>query len=91
MLSGLFGCCPHVAARRNGGENVSPESYIECVFENDLVDLNAAETLAVAEANEHTLITAKPAASTSPRTGPTCIPATLLPKAGCPAANEPPS
>ena len=29
------------------------------MFENDLVDLNAAETLAVAEANEHTLITAE--------------------------------
>jgi hypothetical protein len=29
------------------------------VFENDLVDLNAAETLAAAEANEHTLITAE--------------------------------
>ena len=29
------------------------------MFENDLVDLNAAETLAAAEANEHTLITAE--------------------------------
>ncbi len=35
------------------------DRYIECVFENDLVDLNAAETLAAAEANEHTLITAE--------------------------------
>jgi hypothetical protein len=29
------------------------------VFENDLVELDAAETLAAAEANEHTLITAE--------------------------------
>ena len=29
------------------------------MFENDLVDLNAAETLAAAEANEHTLISAE--------------------------------
>ena len=33
--------------------------YIECVFENDLVELDAAGTLAAAEANEHTLITAE--------------------------------
>ena len=59
MLSGWLGCCPCAAARRNGGENVSRESYIECVFENDLVELDAADTLAAAEANEHTLITAE--------------------------------
>jgi hypothetical protein len=29
------------------------------VFENDLVELDAARTLAAAEANEHTLITAE--------------------------------
>ena len=29
------------------------------MFENDLVELDAAETLAAAEANEHTLITAE--------------------------------
>ena len=33
--------------------------YIECVFENDLVELDVAGTLAAAEANEHTLITAE--------------------------------
>ena len=59
MLSGLLGCCPCATARRNGRETVSPESYIECVFENDLVELDAAGTLAAAEANEHTLITAE--------------------------------
>ena len=35
------------------------DRYIECVFENDLVELDAAGTLAAAEANEHTLITAE--------------------------------
>ena len=30
-----------------------PFPYIECVFENDLAGLDAAGTLAVAEANEH--------------------------------------
>ena len=38
---------------------VSRHPYIECVFENDLVELDAAGTLAAAEANEHTLITAE--------------------------------
>jgi Domain of unknown function (DUF222) len=33
--------------------------YIEDVFENDLVELDAAATLAAAEANEHALITAE--------------------------------
>jgi Domain of unknown function (DUF222) len=33
--------------------------YIESVFENDLVELDAAATLAAAEANEHALITAE--------------------------------
>src|SRR5215203_5418209 len=33
--------------------------YIECVFENDLVEFDAAQTLAAAEANEHTLIIAE--------------------------------
>ena len=35
------------------------EPYIECVFENDLVELDASATLAAAEANEHTLIIAE--------------------------------
>ena len=39
------------------GVGVSP--YIECVFENDLSELDAAGTLAAAEANEHTLTTAE--------------------------------
>jgi hypothetical protein len=40
-----------------GSVGVSP--YIEGVFENDLVGLDAAQTLAAAEANEHALITAE--------------------------------
>jgi Domain of unknown function (DUF222) len=39
--------------------SVGAQPYIECVFENDLVELDAAATLAAAEANEHTLITAE--------------------------------
>ena len=39
--------------------SVGVEPYIECVFENELVELDAAGTLAAAEANEHTLITAE--------------------------------
>ena len=42
--------------RRGSGR---PGSYIECVFETDLVELDAAGTLAAAEANEHALITAE--------------------------------
>jgi hypothetical protein len=40
-------------------ENVGRGPYIECVFENDLFELDAAGTLAAAEANEHALITAE--------------------------------
>jgi hypothetical protein len=43
----------------NGEGNVGGGPYIECVFENDLVELNAAATLTAAEANERTLITAE--------------------------------
>jgi hypothetical protein len=39
--------------------NVGTEPYIECVFENDLIELDAAGTLAAAETNEHALITAE--------------------------------
>ena len=39
--------------------SVGVRPYIECVFENDLVELDAAGRLAAAEANEHTLITAE--------------------------------
>ena len=35
------------------------EPYIESVFENDLIELDTAGTLAAAEANEHTLISAE--------------------------------
>jgi hypothetical protein len=41
------------------GKNVGAAPYIESVFENDLVELDAAGTLAAAEANEHTLISAE--------------------------------
>ena len=43
----------------NLSRTVNLHRYIECVFENDLVELDAASTLAAAEANEHTLITAE--------------------------------
>jgi uncharacterized protein DUF222 len=59
VLSGLLGCCPCAAGRRNDSKNVSAEFYIECVFENDLIELDADSTLAAAETNEHTLITAE--------------------------------
>jgi hypothetical protein len=39
--------------------NVGTEPYIECLFENDLIELDAAGTLAAAETNEHALITAE--------------------------------
>jgi hypothetical protein len=39
--------------------NRQSRPYIECVFENELIELDAADTLAAAEANEHTLITAE--------------------------------
>jgi Domain of unknown function (DUF222) len=43
-----------------GWRSVTAEPYIEYVFDNDdLVELDAAGTLAAAEANEHTLITAE--------------------------------
>lgn len=59
MLSGSLWCCPLLVARCNDRGVVSGRSYIECVFENDLVEMDAAATLAAAEANEHTLITAE--------------------------------
>jgi hypothetical protein len=40
-------------------KSVRTEPYIESVFENDLVELDAAGTLAAAEDNEHLLITAE--------------------------------
>jgi Domain of unknown function (DUF222) len=39
--------------------SVGTQPYIEGVFDKDLVELDAAGTLAAAEANEHTLITAE--------------------------------
>ena len=59
MLSGLSGCCPCAAARRNGRENVSPSHILNACSKMIWWSLNAAETLAAAEANEHTLITAE--------------------------------
>ena len=41
------------------GRIVAGRPYIECVFDNDLADLDAAGTLAAAEANEHALIAAE--------------------------------
>ncbi len=43
----------------NGPRNVTPRQYIEHVFENDLIELDAAGTLAAAEANEHILSSAE--------------------------------
>jgi hypothetical protein len=43
----------------NGRGCVGVFAYIECVFDNDLVGLDAAGTLVAAEANERTLITAE--------------------------------
>jgi hypothetical protein len=40
-------------------KSVGAEPYVECVFENDLAELDAAETLVAAEANERTLIAAE--------------------------------
>jgi Domain of unknown function (DUF222) len=48
-----------VATCSNAVRSVGVEPYIECVFENDLVELDAAATLAAAEANEHALIIAE--------------------------------
>jgi Domain of unknown function (DUF222) len=63
VLSGSARCCPLLVAQQMGPRCVSSGPYIECVFENDLandlVELDAAGTLAAAEANEHTLITAE--------------------------------
>ena len=59
LLSRSARCCPYASARRNVGGNVSDEPYIECVFENDLMELNSAATLAAAESNGRTLITAE--------------------------------
>ena len=52
-------CCPFAGGVPNLSKTVSLHPYIECVFENDLVELDAADTLTAAEANEHTLITAE--------------------------------
>jgi hypothetical protein len=59
VLSGLVRCCPLAATRQTMQGVWAPTSYIECMFESDLVELDAARTLAAAEANEHALITAE--------------------------------
>ena len=48
-------CCGAPNSRRS----VCRSPYIEYVFENELAELDAAGTLAAAEANEHALITAE--------------------------------
>jgi Domain of unknown function (DUF222) len=58
MLSGSVRCCPRSAGSQSP-ETVGTEPYIESVFENGLSELDAAGTLAAAEANEHTLIAAE--------------------------------
>ena len=63
MTSGA--CCPDRCGvvrwlrRVESAEECRRPPYIEGVFENDLAELDAASTLAAAEANEHTLITAE--------------------------------
>jgi Domain of unknown function (DUF222) len=59
VLSGSASCCPFVVTRRMAGGSVGAWPYIEGVFDNDLVELDAAGTLAAAEANERALITAE--------------------------------
>jgi hypothetical protein len=59
VLSGFLRCCLLSFDRQECHVNVSAGSYIECVFENDVSELDAAGTLAAAEANEHALITAE--------------------------------
>jgi hypothetical protein len=88
VLSDLLRCCPCAAARLIGAKNVSAASYIECVFENDLVELDPAATLAAAEANEHTLITAETRRLQIAAHWPTCIPATRCRNLGYRAAND---
>jgi hypothetical protein len=60
MLSGSVKCCPLLAARCMAGRVSGLHSILKNVFENDdLIQLDAAATLAAAEANEHALITAE--------------------------------
>jgi hypothetical protein len=59
VLSVLVWCCPLLAARRKPGLMSALSHILKSVFENDLLELDAPATLAVAEANEHALITAE--------------------------------
>lgn len=59
MLSESVRCCPLLSTRQKPGQTVRGCPYIESVFENELGELDAAGTLAAAEANEHALITAE--------------------------------
>jgi hypothetical protein len=52
----VLSVCGGVPNRPGSG---TPGPYIEYVFENDLVELDASGTLAAADANEHTLIAAE--------------------------------
>jgi hypothetical protein len=59
VLSGLVGVLSVGCWVSNVGWSVGVPPYIECVFENGLAELDAAGTLAAAEANEHVMVTAE--------------------------------
>jgi hypothetical protein len=59
VLSGIDVVLSVCGGAPNLPTTVRLHPYIEPVFENDLMELDAAGTLAAAEANEHTLITAE--------------------------------
>ena len=87
MLSGSVRCCPSAADTFDALESVGASPYIECVFENDLVELDAAGTLAAAEANEHTLITAETRRLQIAAHWADLHPGDAVARAGCPAPN----
>jgi hypothetical protein len=57
VFSGSIWCC--LLSVGCDGAGVTALGLIECVFETDLVELDAAGTLAAADANEHALIAAE--------------------------------
>jgi hypothetical protein len=52
-------CVVRCFVTRRISEECRRDAYIESVFENELVELDAAATLTAAEANEHALILAE--------------------------------
>jgi hypothetical protein len=86
VLSGSTWCCPFAPVRRIC-QRWSTSTGILNVFENDLVELDAAATLAAAEANEHTLITAEVQRLHIAAHWADLHPGEAVPKAGCPAPN----